>query len=201
VLPSRKQRSAAQVASRACEAKASSLKKEKLIGPMTPEGTWLSKGRKFLSETQCAPAASRWRHNKDLKGNWEPVYLPLMVLNTRLRRNLCKNPGRVFKGKLPTGAQRVYPDRDSVMAFQRRAYALLYVREAFSLMPVLKPEDCVAALETSLSLLPEIFSVSSNFSKEYFHLRRQFHVFLRQKNCEIKTGLAAQEGSSKRAPH
>lgn len=200
MLPSRKHLAASMRASRSCEAKHQSQKKQMLKGPMTPEGTWLSKGRKLLSENFSAPTECWRRPHSDRKGNWEPVYLPLIILKSGIKRKLSKNPGRDFKEKLPKGAQRVYPDADCVRAHQRRAYALLYIREALSFMHVLCDDAYVRTIDHILNLLPEVFRVNSNFSREYLSMRKQLYILKRLK-LRSNSWSATTEGSSNRAPH
>jgi hypothetical protein len=180
VLPTRKQVLASKRASRACEAKALSKSKKKVYGPQLPDGKFWSTGPP--PEGDLAPVTdSDWNKKRDLGGNWQPVYLSLRILDSKTRRNLCRNPRRRFKERLAPGEHVVYPDSASVRVFQRRAWALMYVREAISSMHTLGDEYLLENIENLLDLLPEVFRCSPKRCSDYKSLNAQLRFHRRQK--------------------
>jgi hypothetical protein len=177
VLPNKKQLSEEIRARRMCSSKERLIKDERrvLSGPYTPEGKW-SRNTPMHPEGVRPPMLHSWRGHKNLGGNWEPAFVPMVVLGTRTSRKLSQNPSKEFKDKLRPGINVVYPDRRSVRVHQRRAWALVYWRECFALTEQLSPKDRLAVLDDLTELLTEIFHGVRLQSAELFGLRRVLYV-------------------------
>jgi hypothetical protein len=180
VLPSRKAATASKISARSCEAKVTSSKKKKLLGPLLPNGKFLSSREKFVSDELCVPTKSDYTNLSNRGGNWEPVFLDLRVLRDSERRKLSKNPGSGFKRKLGNGETKVYPVPNCVRDYHRRSHALYELRKALPFVASLDPDAQLLSITSLIGLLPEIFRCRPSFSKAYSNLRKQLFYFKRK---------------------
>jgi len=180
LLPNRKQIAACKSSARTCEARFSSSKKKKILGPMLPNGKFRSNGARLISDELSFPTKSDYSKYANLGGNWEPVFLDLRVLRDSQRRKLCKNPSRSFKQKLAPGDFRVYPVQQCVRDYHRRSHAYKELRKAMPFVASLEGEPLREGIHSLIGLLPEIFRCSPTFSETYGKLRKQLFYFKRK---------------------
>jgi hypothetical protein len=129
----------AEIARRACSASSArlSLGKAALKGPLQKDGHFFTsyKGLALVrSLNQIAPSAKAWTKTSDSRhgsrgGNWEPVFIPLMVLSRSVVRTLSKNPGKGFRKKIPQGTHEVWPRRECIALHNKRAAAYQLLAE------------------------------------------------------------------------
>jgi hypothetical protein len=177
--------------------------REPISGPLLPNGKFQVVNSRPLDGYR-KPVERDWKGGITTKPktHWEPVPLPLRPLTKSAAREISSKPSRVQRRKFPVGEYDVYPRRNCVLAFQRRAFAMRFINEA---LPHLDEIDDSLFFEETihqiLNMLPIIGrELISQKRSTIDRLRNRLGYFLRK--SKFQDHLAdCQEGSSSRAPH
>jgi len=153
VLPSKKQAVAARVSTRRCEALGKRIGESLPYGPLLPDGKFVSTGNNCI----IRPIKPDWRRGTNKGGNWKPIHLDLQILDSKTRRNLCVNPFKREKYKIPVGPEKLYPTRECVLDFHRRSHALELLKRACGSLSQCDPCFILVELNKIIALLPKIF--------------------------------------------
>jgi hypothetical protein len=152
---------------------------------------------KFRTSNYAAPDGFRFPVKNDwdgkfqrscnaYPGRYDPVRLPLAVLDKEDRRKLCKAPTREFRKSLrrleASSDTFIYPTQSSVRVHQRCAHALGYIREAIGLLSESDDHSFrYESLGRICSLLPEIFREEAKCpGSTYYSLRNQLYFSMRR---------------------
>jgi hypothetical protein len=190
VLPTRKQRLADKISERSCQKRSLRGSLKRAVGPLLPSGEFVSVGK--LRRGQSRPLASDWSSKKkstNRGGNWEPIYTSLSVLDSDTKRKICKNPSRIFKENLPGGSEKLFPTRNSVLSFNRRAHALNFIQQACGLMSEVEPHLLVEPVNEILGLLPEVFRGSPTANSAYRRMNCVLHYLKRQCSKDVRSRI------------
>lgn len=189
VLPSEKQRRECMISMKSCKHSHQLVLSKAMVGPLLPDGRFRTKKDRAPDGARF-PTPSDWgRKAKSLKVDrpirYEPVSLPIQVLESKTRRALAQKPSRNLRKKLRTGKNDtiVYPTQSCVRAFHRRGHALNFVRQALDLLVGIDDHTFfIREIDRILGLLPEIFLENPKFpGAPYKSLRNQLSFFKRSR--------------------
>jgi len=204
LLPKRKMLASASLARRVCESRRSLpvVGLERYFGPVPVGGKFFTNRSSTNSDSWAPriPKESWWpspeerlRRSTSRRGNWEPVFLSLRPLKSSEVRILSKNPSEKVLRKFTSGEHSVYPVREDVRVFQRKAWAFYHIRHVVDSVYYVRPSrDLCEILGEASHLLRMLFGRARNLGRDVVSLQKQiaYHRRWASKFC-VPKGLEA----------
>jgi hypothetical protein len=189
-LPSREQTGRLSNVVRSMKRKATLASSKAVSGPLLANGGFRTT-RYPPPEESRFPVPEDWKARVSFEKHdltrYEPVHLKLQILDSRMRRYLCGRPSGTFRKSIPKGATDipVYPCRESVSVFQRKAHALRFVQQGLAaLTEIVSADFWIRSLRDMIRISKEIFrGCSDDIGTTKRGLMSQLHFSLR---CAIK---------------